>query len=335
MSACRLPAEVWRAQAAHHRRRVHKLLSPGFVAGSDKLDDANPVYNFLSQYYNVRGTKGIRRLARWSPGLDVLLEGATQQDIVSGGVSSRACNTSMLTKKGLALCPEGATYKSRDFVASSEPAAYIWNHSLLCRTQQNPIVLNCFGMHEWAMVYQPDHRPAFSAKYQSALRFRLSQADVNSVVESNELRCSHLDALRMFSPAAQQLPNQFGNIGSKTRESQTSIEQAACVHSSLDLFRFAWKLSPFCSSGIVMDCLEMALKARRVDVAAGPYDCLEYGIDPILVETEQGKREYRNRQIQLMKEGKTVRDALIAQYEGLIGKFEESESTCAHMRSKT
>ena len=82
-----------------------------------------------------------------------------------------------------------------------------------------------------------------------------------------------------------------------------------------------------------MDSLEMALKARRVDVAAGPYDCLEYGIEPILVETEQGKREYRNRQIQLMKEGKTVRDALIAQYEGLIGKFEESESTGAHIKN--
>lgn len=34
----------------------------------------NPIYNFLLRYYNIRGASGTRRLARWTPGLHVVLE---------------------------------------------------------------------------------------------------------------------------------------------------------------------------------------------------------------------------------------------------------------------
>ena len=92
----RLPADVWRPRAAAHAVRVHRLLKPGFVAASARpakaqrrwanavrapphpdleapgmlaLDHRHAVYNFLLEYYHVKGQKGPRALARWSPPL--------------------------------------------------------------------------------------------------------------------------------------------------------------------------------------------------------------------------------------------------------------------------
>ena len=76
----------WRARAEAHRERVRALLAPGFLAKRERgdsggddgfwgLDGDNPIYNFLLRYYNIRGAAGTRRLARWSPGAHVVLEG--------------------------------------------------------------------------------------------------------------------------------------------------------------------------------------------------------------------------------------------------------------------
>ncbi len=80
-----MPEPEWRARAEAHRERVRALLEPGFLvkrergcAGVDgfwALDAENPIYNFLLRYYNIRGAAGTRRLARWSPGMHVVLEG--------------------------------------------------------------------------------------------------------------------------------------------------------------------------------------------------------------------------------------------------------------------
>jgi len=83
--AITMPEPEWRARAGAHRERVRALLEPGFLvkrerssAGADgfwALDAENPIYNFLLRYYNIRGAAGTRRLARWSPGPNVILEG--------------------------------------------------------------------------------------------------------------------------------------------------------------------------------------------------------------------------------------------------------------------
>jgi hypothetical protein len=86
-----LPEREWRARAQAHRERVRALLEPGFLMkrqrGDPKvtrdsqgdgfwgLDPVNPTYNFLLRYYNIRGASGTRRMAKWSPGLHVILEG--------------------------------------------------------------------------------------------------------------------------------------------------------------------------------------------------------------------------------------------------------------------
>ena len=44
------------------------------------LDQQHAVYNFLHDYYHVKGAKGTRRLARWSAGPSALLVGASDDE---------------------------------------------------------------------------------------------------------------------------------------------------------------------------------------------------------------------------------------------------------------
>lgn len=79
---------IWRKQASTHSQRIRHLLQPGLTllnndinSGKNKqrrrqqhyvddwtaLDPVNPIYNFLIEYYGLKGAKGPRRLARWAP----------------------------------------------------------------------------------------------------------------------------------------------------------------------------------------------------------------------------------------------------------------------------
>ena len=98
-----IPEPTWRAAASAHSERMRALVAPGFVSAAAHLahdgkpsrrfagkndgwlalNPKHPVYNFLLEYYNVRGRKGTRRLGRWSPGLGlVTLEGATAAGVL-------------------------------------------------------------------------------------------------------------------------------------------------------------------------------------------------------------------------------------------------------------
>jgi hypothetical protein len=99
--AISMPEPEWRARAGAHRERVRALLEPGFLvkrergsAGADgfwALDAENPIYNFLLRYYNIRGAAGTRRLARWSPGPHVILEGGGFPPRAAQLISPVAC----------------------------------------------------------------------------------------------------------------------------------------------------------------------------------------------------------------------------------------------------
>jgi hypothetical protein len=96
-SIIRVPESIWRAASKQHQSRIRELLEPGFLLEADPpvtksrrkkqghhqerpvddwvkpLDPNNPVYNFLVEYYGLKGAKGPRRLARWSPSPGLLL----------------------------------------------------------------------------------------------------------------------------------------------------------------------------------------------------------------------------------------------------------------------
>ena len=40
----------------------------------------------------------------------------------------------------------------------------------------------------------------------------------------------------------------------------------------MDLFKYAYQLYPFVSSDLLRECLVLAIKARKIDMRASPYD---------------------------------------------------------------
>jgi hypothetical protein len=86
----------------------------------------------------------------------------------------------------------------------------------------------------------------------------------------------------------------------------------------MDLYRFAYKLAPFCPSDLVADAFDVARTAREVDMRASPYDLSGYGLAPIRIETPEGRAEYADWQRELYRLGQPIRERLLATYRQLL-----------------
>jgi hypothetical protein len=275
-----------RDSMAAHRERVDALLArhPRRLAdGSD-----HPVWSFLSTYYSHRPAK----LRRWHPGFGVVIPAAAARygdqaeyvEVDSGATASidhlhRRLDTVMFVEK------------------------------LLTATASRPARLNCFGMHEWAMVYRAD---AETIRH-SGVELRLGGPGTDAVVDSMELRCTHFDAFRFFTAPA--TPR---NMRALTRADQVADEQPGCLHAGMDLYKWAYKLMPLIDSDVLIDALELAFEARELDMRASPYDLRHLGFDPIAVETSSGRAEYARHQSELSQRAADVRTALIDRCARLI-----------------
>jgi len=192
-------------------------------------------------------------------------------------------------------------------------ASFKWYSSILESTLESDPILHCHGLHEFAMQYQPPNAPPPpSAKYQSHLPLRVSREIINSTVERQGVHCTHIDAVKFFADSAMSL-NHYGSSFERKRD-QTRLEQKACVHANMDLLKIVSKLQPFVNADLVADVLSTSLAARRLDVAASPYDATAYGLDAVPVETEEGRKMYRKRQMKLMKDAEPVRRRLLDSY---------------------
>lgn len=341
----------WRAAASSHQERMRSLLKPGLTSadhplnsggrrrrrgdlkGNEKgdgwtaLDPRNPVYNFLIEYYGVKGGKGPRRLGRWSPNPALILglggEGSKGEELgdlmhhtIGGGDDG---DTAPFLAGGVLL--EGATEDDfggtlhlRGARRASSP--YQWYRSILASTLSAEPVLHCHGLHEWAMQYHPQGAPPPpSGKYQNHLPLRVDRGTINAAVERRGVSCTHVDALRFFAPAAGPL-NHHGHALDRT--DQLRLEQPACVHAHMDLLKLAMRLQPFVDSALVGDCLEVALASRRLDVEASPYDGSEYGLGVVPVERSAGRKLYRERQEELMETVRPVRERLLGAYDAFL-----------------
>jgi hypothetical protein len=134
---------------------------------------------------------------------------------------------------------------------------------------------------------------------------------INETVERKGVSCTHVDALRFFAQDALPL-NKYG--GPLSRDYQVQLEQPACVHAHMDLLKVALKLSPFGDSTTLCNVLNAALQARKLDVAASPYDASSYGLRAIAIETPEGRTEYRTKQLLLKKEVEPIRRDLLNSY---------------------
>ncbi len=127
------------------------------------------------------------------------------------------------------------------------------------------------------------------------------------MVESHQLRCTHFDAFRFFTEPARPL-----NITPLTRADQPEREQCGCLHATMDLYKWAWKMGPLVPGELWLDTLALAWKARVLDMEASPYDCRGLGFGVVAVETTEGKAEYVARQRELAEAGRALRSRLVA-----------------------
>jgi hypothetical protein len=241
----------------------------------------------LFEYYSYRPA----HLLRWTPGPDVLLEGARPGDV--------PWNEFVDTDGGAVLPGTSFPERRRSFLR--------WALDYLEGIAARPPLFGCFGLHEWAMVYRiPEVR-------HTRTPLRLAPADAGRVVEAEELCCTHFDAYRFFTPAA--VPR---NRHRPTRNLADRFDQRACVHVTMDLYKYAYKLSPWIPAELIADAFELAWRSRELDMRASPYDLAALGFKPILVETPEGKEEYVRGQRELAESAVLIRERLIAAYRRLL-----------------
>jgi hypothetical protein len=214
-----LDRHEWTERAESHRERVRVLLQDGMVdhkgAQPDGtefggLDPKNPIFNFLLDYYNIRGRKGTRRLAKWSPGINVVLRDAEHgRDVEEPqGLLARKCVRTDAHGGGLVFSAVHLAAVDPDTFAKT----FEWYRMILAATAEHQPVLNCFGLHEWAMIYRPPGAPEPpSLAYQKdVLPLRVSQEVINAAVERRGVKCTHIDAIRFFAQDAAPLNKHTG-----------------------------------------------------------------------------------------------------------------------------
>ena len=86
----------------------------------------------------------------------------------------------------------------------------------------------------------------------------------------------------------------------------------------MDLYRFAFKIAPFCSSDLIADAFELAISARELDMRASPYDLSGYGYTPVRIETREGREEYVAGQRELSERSAPIRLKLLEIYRRLL-----------------
>ncbi|MFI6501214.1 3-methyladenine DNA glycosylase [Nonomuraea typhae] len=277
-----LDEQEWRRRAEAHERRVRAWIDPHLSRRQARR--AHPVEDFLFTYYSFRPA----RLRRWHPGAGVVLAGASgfgpEYADVPGG--QRLDHAALLERR---------------------TAMVEWTARLLRATAGRGGQFGCFGMHEWAMVYKAD------AVRHGGQPLRMAPAEIARVVEARGVRCSHFDAFRFFTEAARPL-NQLA----PTRERQAEMEQPGCLHANMDLYKWAYKLSPLVPSELIADCFELAREIREVDMRASPYDLRELGYRPITIETAAGRTEYAALQKRFAERAAPLRARLLEVCEVLM-----------------
>jgi hypothetical protein len=176
-----------------------------------------------------------------------------------------------------------------------------WIQKLLESTQDRPANFSCFGLHEWAMVYQEG-----DVRHRESAPLRLSQEETNQVLESRTVRCSHYDAYRFFSSSAHSM-----NKLSPDNDNRYDYEQPGCLHTNMDLYKWCYKAMPWISSELLWQCFLLAKDVRELDMRASPYDLTKYNLSPVKIETKEGREEYERIQRELSVRAAPIRKDLI------------------------
>ena len=271
-----LPELEWRARAAAHRNRVRRFTGPH--RERKRRGDAHPVLDFLFTYYSHRPA----RLEEWHPGPGVVLLGGAEY----------------LGRPGYVAYAGGVCLDPSALPRLASTARFV--RTLLTATAARPPRLSCFGLHEWAMVYRsptPRH---------TAVPLRLGAAGTDAVVEALPVHCTHHDAFRFFTPAAR--PR---NAVAPARDDQVEHEKPGCLHATMDLYKWAYKLAPATPADLVAECFELAADVRELDMRASPYDLAALGYAPVPIETAAGRAAYARAQADFALRAAPLREHLV------------------------
>ncbi len=285
-----LDRETWLARAQAHAERVDRWIQPHLARRRDGV--RHPVHDFLFTYYSQRPAA----LRRWHPGWGVVLldapEYAGQKGYHSPSVAERAVRDS------------ASVQVSMPHLRAQLPLVESI-HRLLVATAGRTPTLGCFGLHEWAMVHRTD-----AVRHDWPLR--LGGAGTDRVVERHKIACSHFDAFRFFTDTARPL-----NTLQPQQDDRAEFEQPGCLHAGMDLYKHAFRLTPLLPSELVADCFELAREIRELDMRASPYDFGGLGLEPVRIETPEGKQEYVAAQRAFADRGAPLRQRLIEECDRL------------------
>lgn len=285
-----IPEEAAIARRDAHRLRLSPYLTPHFERRTRGVE--HPVYDFLFDYYSFRASQ----LIRWTPGVDGRVH-------FRGKLRIEWPDHFQVRESVLVFDRDALPVKRIPFLR--------WAVNFLRVTRDRPPVFHCFGMHEWAMLYRTD------ARRYPEIPLRISPMELDTMIDSTPLCCSHYDALRFFSPKAR--PLNRTEIGQKEIAEH---DQPGCLHANMDLYRLAYKVAPCLPSELLADLFVLAWQARELDMQASPYDLRLYGIEPVPLETKEGRERYVARQREIAYKAQPERARLLAAFERLLSVVE-------------
>ncbi len=274
-------AALWQVEKAAHEKRADALVDARRQRAA--RGERDPVEDFLYTYYPFRYSA----LRRWTPGARVALAEAE------------------------ALLADARFYRGADGLVrvvdptEADRRRLKFTHDLCVAVANRPAFLGCFGLHEWAMVYQDA-----AQRRHAQWPLRLGAEGTDAVVRAMPIRCTHYDAFRFFTPAARPLNRQAPDLAGRLQN-----EQPGCIHVTMDLYKWTMKSMPWVPSDLAADALALAHEARSVDMRASPYDFSAVGLVPICIETAEGKSQYEMEQRRLAKCAEPIRARLIAALE--------------------
>ena len=205
----------WRSRSGGRRADAHAARADASTAGhrgARRRGEPTPSRTSSSP------TTLRRQAAPWHPGAGV------------------GCGCRGHDRARLAVLRRGATRRPRvdDATPCSRSGATVDFVGGCSATPAGRRSSGCFGLHEWAMVYRQSTTcgtPAAAAARRGRHRRR---------GRGHQLRCSHFDAFRFFTPAGRAAQPADARRATAAAE----LEQPGCLHAGMDLYKWAYKLAP-------------------------------------------------------------------------------------------
>lgn len=214
----RLPLHEWKDRAAAHLARAERHTRAARLRRDH--GQPHPVEDFLFQYYPY----AFSLLENWQPAAGLALEWPMDME----SPAPPPFNGRYYTQA------DGYLFADPALMTEKERGRLEWIRDLLVATRDRAPNFACHGLHEWAMVYRGKE-----VRHDKTTPLRLPQEEIDALVESRAICCSHHDAFRFFATEARPM-----NRLQPSLEARMSLEQPGCVHANMDLYKWAAKSMP-------------------------------------------------------------------------------------------